>query len=1083
MLHSSLCNFSRAVCVWLCCLVGALLPFVAFAKSSSARRDYLIDVWPTEKGLPNSSVTSIAQTPDGYLWVGTYNRLARFDGARFVTFEPEDTPELLHPRIRKLFLDAQGTLWINTYDGSLTSVRDGKFTLEWRSTANADYDVSRVAAASNHVTFLLPTGDLIRRDFGGTNSGWQVISHAPAKGLGTAACEDGAGTLWYRGRDSQLYRLVKGGQFEPMSTSAGLPEGARVRTVNTDARGRVWVATTNGLFTWTGARFENRTPATSGAAADVTFLFHTRDGAIWAVVDERLRKFADGKWVEGVEPWQEPLTATAVMRLGAHEQADGTVWFYHYGQGLAYARTDGVTHRFTAEEGFPGDSVDSFYEDLEGNLWAGVNRGGLVRLRQKRFEVLSIAEGSQPVAMQTVCEDASGAMWLGTAGSGLARWHEDMLTDIRMPGRGAKGYVFSAFPGRSGELWLSTGDEDLYVMANNQIERCAPWVHGVKVILVSRDGKTVWVGRKTGLSVCTNSATRNFATHPGFPRTADVRAMAEGPDGVLWVGSGDGNLYRVNTNGVEALSPMPGGAGHPIWSVLVDNDGTVWAGTFRGGLLRFRDGKFSRFTVADGLPDNVIPQLLSDDNENIWMGSHQGIFRVARKELDAYAKRERPTIATTAYGRLDGLPSLECSDSYHPACWRARDGRLWFTTQAGAVSIQPGEAVPNLRPPPVAIEEVLIDGVIQELGAPRAVGGKATRNGKRELPVLVVPPGKRQFEFRYTGLSFVSPDKVRFRYQLEGLEPGWVEAGSQRFVKYNYLRPGEYTFRVTACNNEGVWNSVGSGLILHLKPHFYETKTFLVLAILCSAGMLLLFARAIYRRRLRAAMERVERQRAVERDRARIAKDIHDDLGAGLTQITLLSELAKRDSPEEVEGHVGQISGTARELTRAMDEIVWAINPQNDTLEGLITYVSKFAQQYLTLAGIRCRLDVPTELPVCVLGAEVRHNLYLAIKEALNNVVKHSQATVATLRLEYAQGTITLTIADDGCGVGRSAKNPPGASQRASSGHGLGNMTRRLEDIGGRCEVSSMPGGGTKVQFTIKVPAGGSPVLATGLAD
>ena len=268
-------------------------------------------------------------------------------------------------------------------------------------------------------------------------------------------------------------------------------------------------------------------------------------------------------------------------------------------------------------------------------------------------------------------------------------------------------------------------------------------------------------------------------------------------------------------------------------------------------------------------------------------------------------------------------------------------------------------------------------------------------------------------------------------------------------------------------------------LFRSVRPHFYETKTFFLLAILCGAGMILLFARAVYRRRLRAAMERVERQRAVERDRARIAKDIHDDLGAGLTQITLLSELAKNDSPEEVVGHVGQISGTARELTRAMDEIVWAINPQNDTLEGLITYVSKFAQQYLTVAGMRCRLDVPVELPAYTLGAEVRHNLYLAIKEALNNVVKHSGATVASLRLEYAAGKVTLTIEDDGCGLEQSPGKRVAASGRTSSGHGLVNMKRRLEDIGGRCELSAMPGGGTKVQFTIQVLPGGSPVLAT----
>ena len=429
------------------------------------------------------------------------------------------------------------------------------------------------------------------------------------------------------------------------------------------------------------------------------------------------------------------------------------------------------------------------------------------------------------------------------------------------------------------------------------------------------------------------------------------------------------------------------------------------------------------------------------------------------------------------------MPSLECSGSYQPACWRARDGRLWFATQAGAVAIQPGEVTQNLKPPPVVIEEMLIDGVVQDLkNAIRRASLTQVEKGHplELLPALDATPGTRQVEFRFTALSFNS--QARFRYKLVGLDNDWVDDGpresSRGTVQYGFLRPGDYQFHVTARNNEGVWNNTGAALILRVRPYFYETKTFIIFASLAAAGLLLLIARAIYKRRLREEMQRVERQRAVERDRARIAKDIHDDLGAGLTQITLLSELAKHDPPEEIEGHVTQISGTARELTRAMDEIVWAIDPQNDTLEGLITYVSKFAQQYLTLAGIRCRLDVPVELPAYMLGAEVRHNLYLAIKETLNNIVKHSGATVATLKLEHAAGLVTLTIEDDGRGLARAKNEPVAPSDRTSSGHGLVNMKRRLQDIGGRCELTSEPGRGTKVQFTIRVLPG-SPVLAT----
>ena len=1069
-------------CAWL----GVALCFsigVSFAAVPEPGGNYFIDVWTTEKGLPNSSVTSIAQTPDGYLWVGTYNGLARFDGSRFVTFEPENTPELLYARIRKLFLDAQGTLWINTYDGSLTSLRNGTFKLEWRATGYADLEIVQAVSKPDHVTFLLPTGDLIRRDFAGTNGTWRVLE-PPEKGLGTSACEDKDGLLWYRGRDGKLSQLI-GNQFVELPVTAG----GSARSLTSDLAGRIWVGTERGISAWAGDRFEDMLPTNGPPTLVATIISHSRDGGVWVLGNERLRKCVGRQWLDRPEPWAGLLGGGSLIRLGIHEQADGTEWFHQYGLGLAHTLDDGSVHRFTSEEGMSNDRVDCFFEDSERNFWVGTTRGGLVRLREKRFQVVSVADGSKPAAIATVCEDPLDGMWLGTMGGGIARWQDGRLSDFAdAPGGGGRGLVFSAYPGAAGQLWLSAGDEDLYVLLNRRLELCVPLVHGVKAILASRNGQTVWAGTKSGLFVCSNGVTRVFARHPGIPSSADIRALAEGADGVLWAGGGNGTLYRVTTKGAEYFEPSTNSMRYPIWSLHLDDDGTVWVGTFRGGLLRYRDGKFSRFSVASGLPDKVIAQLLSDDQGNLWVGSHQGVFRVARSAVDAFAKGEAPTIPCTVYGRQDGLPSLECSGSYQPACWRARDGRLWFATQAGAVAIQPGDVTQTSKPPPVVIEEVLIDGVVQDLkNTIRRASLTPVEKGHplELLPALDATPGTRQVEFRFTGLSFNS--QARFRYKLVGLDKDWVDAGPRGSprgtVQYGFLRPGDYQFQVTACNNEGVWNETGAALILRVRPYFYETKAFIIFASLAAAGLLLLIARAIYQRRLREELQRVERQRAVERDRARIAKDIHDDLGAGLTQITLLSELVKRDSAEEVEGHVVQISGTARELTRAMDEIVWAIDPQNDTLEGLITYVSKFAQQYLTVAGMRCRLDVPTELPLCVLGAEVRHNLYLAIKEALNNVVKHSQATVASLRLEYVHGTITLTIEDDGCGLARAAKNPQATRDRTSSGHGLGNMKRRLEDMGGRCEVSSEPAGGTKVQFTIHVPPGGSPVLATGLMN
>jgi signal transduction histidine kinase len=370
----------------------------------------------------------------------------------------------------------------------------------------------------------------------------------------------------------------------------------------------------------------------------------------------------------------------------------------------------------------------------------------------------------------------------------------------------------------------------------------------------------------------------------------------------------------------------------------------------------------------------------------------------------------------------------------------------------------------------VIIEEVVVDGKTMVL--PPANPG---RDSGREVN-LEIGPGKHYVEFHYTGLSFTTPEQVRFRYRLRGLDDQWVEAGTRRFAQYTFLRPGEYHFEVVACNNEGLWNSQVGALRLRLQPYFWETWWFLLTMGVLVAGSLALGVRQVATRKLRRQMERLEQQQALERDRARIAKDIHDDLGAGLTQIGLLTELSRRAPPEALGGRLNQISETARELTGTMDEIVWAVNPQNDTLDGLAIYLCKFGQEFLSVAGIRCRLEVPVQLPSRVLTAETRHNLFLAVKETLHNIVKHARATEVWLKLVPGSASFTIIIQDNGRGF------PPnggteGGNGRLAAGNGLPNLVKRLQSIGGCATFNSTPGQGVTVEFTAPFASPRSPSL------
>jgi len=1060
--HSNLVPmFSLSRRFRLACRLWLIWVLIGSEPSQAASGDYLIDVWMAENGLPNSSVTSIAQTPDGYLWVATYNGLARFDGVRFFTFHPANTPALQRARVRKLYLDSTGTLWINTYDGSLTSWREGKFTLEWKGSGSPDAVATMVSGRADRPVFLLHTGELIRR--WGNVGQWQTL-RPPGMTSGSLCVEDGAGVIWGRGRDQKLWRL-KGDQFELIASDCGL-EGTSIKCLAADPRGRIWVGTEKEMAVWDSGHFESMTPTNGEPDLNVSILYPAPDGDVWVGANDRVRRARDHRWVYEAEALRG-LFANRLDRAGVLQDRAGGIWLYHYGKGIFHIRPDGETRQVAAEPNFPGERVDCLYEDQEGNLWTGVDRGGLVRLRQKRFVALTPGDAATKAAV-SVAEDADGAIWVGTYGAGFFRWRDGQTKTFPAPGDKHGGFVFSLCPDSQSRMWLSAGEEDLFLHTPGKFQPATPAVHGVKALLAARDGR-LWIGTKSGLACWTQGQLRQFRPEDGVLRI-DVRALAEDSNGVVWAGAGDGTLYRVQSNHVDSFQAATS-TSQPIWSLSPDKDGTVWVGTFRGGLLRFQEGRFARFTTRDGLPDDVICQILDDQVGRLWIGSQRGIFSVAKTDLRQFADGKARSIPCTAYGKYDGLPSLECSGGYQPAACRTRDGRLLFTTLKGVVSVKPETLAPNRLPPPVVIEEVLVDGRPQTAEPVRV----AMAGGPAPAP-LEVPPGKRQLEFRFTGLSFVSPDQVRFRYRLVGLEKEMMEAGTRRYAQYSFLRPGNYSFEVTACNNDGVWNPMSASIAVHILPHFYETWWFPSLVAILSAAAVAGTVRQVVVRRMRHQLEHLERQRALERDRTRIAKDIHDDLGAGLTQITLLSELARREPSEQAGPHLERISDSARKLTRTIDEIVWAVDPQHDTLNGLMDYISAFTEDFLRTAGIRCRMDMPADLPMLHLAAELRYNLFLALKEALNNVVKHAQAKEVRLGLRLEAGSFTLTVEDDGRGI---VAGSAGAAGRIVAGHGLPNLEKRLRSIGGQCRVASVPGQGTRIEMTVRVERPPSPIVAT----
>ena len=969
--------------------------------------DYFTRVWQTQDGLPNNAVTAIVQTRDGYLWLATYDGLARFDGVNFVIFDNSNTPELRSSRVTSLFEDAAGNMWIGCESGELTRYQDGHF---YAVPFHPPWESRKIQLlggdASDKIWLLNPDGKLASLD-------GQTIA-APNTG--------GAVTVL------------------AMSQT---PDG----TISVDSNGQVYTIDHGRMV-----------PLPLGLPSSdyVKWICHSRDGSLWIITQDRLLKW-NGSRTEDLG--QSPLSqssVTTMLELNSGGLAVGTL---ENGLFLIFPQR-GVVH-FDRAHRFPNNWVRTLCEDREGTLWVGTGTGGLVALRPSRVVTLDSPDDWQGANVLSITCARNDAMWIGTEGAGLYGLQEGQWTHFGNSNGLPNPFVWSVSEDSQKRLWVGTWGGGLSIEQSNRFERVpglADLTSPMLAILHGRDGVT-WLGTDTGLLRYQAGTIIRHGAGDGLI-LPDVRAIAEAPDGTLWFGMMGGGLGRLQNGAVKQFRNQDGISSDFVQCLHLDTDGALWIGTYGGGLDRFQNGHFSTIGMAQGLPSNFICSIEQDNRGNFWISSHAGIFRIQNAELNQCADGRIPSVHPLVYGPGDGMPTLECSGGFQPAsCWTA-DGQLWFSTSKGPVGIDPNNIKVNQLPPPVLIEKMLVDGQ-PVTGLDHA--GDSVR----------IPPGRRRFEFRYTGLSFVAPEKVSFKYRLQGLEREWTDAGAKRTVIYSYIPPGSYQFQVTACNSDGIWNPAGAAMAFMVRPYFWQTWWFRIAAGVSAAALLTGGVLGITRRRMRQKLEHLERQRAIERERTRIARDIHDNLGANLTRISLLSQSAHGElhNPEQAAVQLNRIYDTTRELTRAMDEIVWAVNPEHDTLDSLASYLGKFAQEFLGSLAIRCRLDVPVQLPPWPVTAEVRHNLFLAFKEALHNVVKHAAASEASISLTTDDRAFTLVVRDHGRGFVPEAllNEPPGEPGHSATGNGLMNMRWRLAKIGGRCEIKSAPGQGTEVKFIVPV--------------
>lgn len=1001
---------------WICALSSAMmigqpamrhcrtLLFLFWALASHGETitefpDYNIRLWQIEEGLPHNIVQAITQTADGYLWVGTREGLARFDGIKFQKISL--MPERPLVSVSELHQDRDGVLWIGTEESGLFSLTSDSLKRYKRCDGAINYPVHELVESSDGSIWFTSLRQIYRCSQG------TMEESAKLSRIQTGLCTDQNKAAWFV--DSGLLRL----DFPASKIVAQKANPSLFgRSIFCDPDGTFWVGTDGNLVkVYQGQTTPYRKG--DGPLGKIGKILRDSSGVLWVGSYGGLSRFQNGQFIGLGEPYR----------------------------------------------------IYALYEDREKNLWVG-SEEGLSCVTPKMFRTITQKDGLSFNTVVSVCASRDGSIWISSWGGGLNHLVDGKITTLTASNGLSSDYIMAMTEGHDGSLWAGAD----YHGALNRYNKGNIAIYGreagfkvnsssATTALYEDENSVLWIGSRESLQ-CWDG--KHFSTMPiddGTGQDTVVNAIVGGSNGEIWIGT-DGGLRRLQSGLMQNCAKTNPALGCPILSLYRDEQGCLWCGTKGSGLLRLKgNGSLEQFTSSCGLFSDVIYSVLEDDQTNLWLNSSRGIFRVEKTQLDEVANRIRDTLTSIHYGKADGiLSSGQYHDVTQPAACKSRDGRLWFRTTQGVTVVDPKKIKKNVNPPPVVIQEVLADH--------RPINAETLTLDKH----LVVRPGRGDLEIRYGALSYSAPEKNRFRYRMLGVNPNWVEVGFRRISSYSNLRPGKYRFEVIACNESGIWSNNATSIDLTLEPHLWQTWWFTTLLILTAIGMVAGLSRYITWQRIQRKLVRLQYENAVERERTRIARDMHDELGAKLTRVSFQGDIAKRcaGNSSETQERLAKISETARDLILSLDQIVWAVAPENDSLENLANYICRYLSDVAADSPIECKLKIPIQLPACRLSTEIRHNVFLSVKEAVNNAFKHSGATEIVITMTIYPKSAEITITDNGHGI----PLPPASTDAARpkrTGRGLTNLRERMASIHGTFAFESTSKG-TTVHLTLPLP-------------
>lgn len=1057
-------------------------------------RDFTYDQWTVEDGLPVNSINEIIQSSDGYIWFGTYDGLVRFDGVRFKVYKSAEYEGLTGNRIVNVNEAPDGTIWVKTEQNNLIRFKDGMFEhITKKDGLNGNGVFTFSNGPDNKLWIGAHSGISVYQD--GTLVPYHpdIISEPVSR-----LYIDGDGTLWYReSRELGLYRF-DGVKKTYLATAKKLFDFSRFLTLDD---GRTIFNTWGHLYIYENGEVSEAVPDLSSDFETVG-LFQDSTGAVFIASRNRgLFKLSGDDWTN-----INPVKTDRLRELFLAE--NGNFWASGYRKLF-----------FNNRVVFSSDKqITDFLYDREGSFWFGTLSSGLFRLKPNLFTVYSEEEGVPNRNIYPVYETSDGSIWFGTHGDGPVRLKDGTLTSSFpfQPSIDAK-YMRSILERRNGDLLISLQGEGLYkfnpqnqTFGRLEASNGHPPITNILTVntLFEDQQNRLWAGSDDGLFVKENSAWEKKPDEYSNPDYV-VRYITETPDSSLWMATTGGGILHYKSSEFQSYTVEDGLSSNLVRSLHVDTTGnlpgyTLWVGTEDKGLNRvpITEGEpdFSEIVIynkQNGLYDNVVHQILVDDYNRFWMSGNRGIYWVTREQLDRFAKGEISEIHSIGYTEQNGLRNREANGGIQPAGIKSSDGRIWFPTQEGLAVVDPDKIPGNEIPPPVLIEEI-------------NSGEKLISRSKNGT--LVLAANQRDFEINYTGLSFIVPEKVRFRYRLKNFNNNWIEAGTRRTAFYTNVPPGEYEFEVLAANNEGVWSPEPASVSIEILPFFYETTIFHV-GMFVFAGLMvfgLIHLRTVRLKKRETELEQSVRERTLELEKEKekteaqaqklrkldemknqLFTNISHEFRTPLTLIiSPLQKMLRNDSkilPAEVVPKIDRVLHNSHRLHRLIDQIldlskleVGEMKLQIGKIE-LVRFAQKMTDLFEPLSseqnqtlGFKTNLD---ELHLYVDADAMEKILANLISNAIKFTPSGGKIVVELLE---SDDECQIKVSDSGIGLPPD-KQPyifdrfyqvDASSTRAAEGMGIGlSLVKHLVELHhGSIAVDSTVGEGTV--FTVNLKKG-----------